>query len=56
MNNSNKLLNWHQSLAIAVAKYFSSEAVAELLKGLENEITPLAIEKRRQLTASLSDK
>jgi len=27
-----------------------------LLKELENEITPLAIEKRRQLTASLSDK
>jgi len=36
MNNSNKLLNWHQSLAIAVANNFSSEAVAELLKGLEN--------------------
>lgn len=36
MKNSTKLMNWHESLASVVAKNFSSEAIAELLKGLES--------------------
>jgi len=36
MNNSTKLINWHESLASVVTKNFSSEAIAELLKGLES--------------------
>ncbi len=36
MNSTNQLINWHESLAAVVAKNFSSEAIAELLKGLEN--------------------
>ncbi len=38
MNNTNKLVNWHESLALVVTKNFNSEAVAELLRGLENLI------------------
>jgi len=38
MNNTNKLINWHESLAQVVTKNFSSESVAELLRGLENLI------------------
>ena len=36
MNNTNKLINWHKSLASVISKNFSSESIAELLKGLEN--------------------
>lgn len=36
MNNTNKLISWHESLALVVSKNFSSEAMAELLKGIEN--------------------
>lgn len=36
MNKTNKLINWHESLALVVSKKFSSEAIAELLKGIEN--------------------
>lgn len=36
MNNTNKLINWHESLALIVTKNFNSEAIAELLRGLEN--------------------
>tara|TARA_R110000765_G_scaffold74980_3_gene147050 strand:- start:3462 stop:4379 length:918 start_codon:yes stop_codon:yes gene_type:complete len=36
MNSSSKLINWHESLAMVIAKDFSSEAIAELLKGIEN--------------------
>ncbi len=38
MNNTNKLINWHESLALVVTKNFNSEAIAELLRGLENLI------------------
>lgn len=38
MNNTNKLISWHESLAQVVTKNFNSEAVAELLRGLENLI------------------
>ncbi len=38
MNNTNKLINWHESLASVVTKNFNSEAIAELLRGLENLI------------------
>ncbi len=36
MNNTNKLINWHESLALVISKNFSSEAIAELLKGIES--------------------
>jgi len=36
MSNINNLTAWHKSLATVVSKNFSSEAIAELLKGLEN--------------------
>jgi len=38
MNNTNKLINWHESLALVIAKTFSSDAIAELLRGLESLI------------------
>jgi len=38
MNNNTKLTNWHESLALVLSKDFSSEAIAELLKGIENLI------------------
>jgi DNA-binding CsgD family transcriptional regulator len=38
MNNTHKLISWHESLALVVTKNFNSEAVAELLRGLENLI------------------
>lgn len=38
MNNTNKLINWHESLALVISKSFSSEAIAEFLKGIENLI------------------
>jgi len=38
MNNTHKLISWHESLAQVVIKNFNSEAVAELLRGLENLI------------------
>ena len=36
MNSTSKLINWHESLAFVIAKDFSTEAIAELLKGIEN--------------------
>jgi DNA-binding CsgD family transcriptional regulator len=36
MNNTNKLTSWHESLALVLTKNFNFDAVAELLRGLEN--------------------
>ena len=38
MNNNTKLTNWHESLALVISKDFSSEAIAEFLKGIEDLI------------------
>lgn len=35
MNNINKLINWNESIGLVISKKFSAEAIAELLKGLE---------------------
>jgi DNA-binding CsgD family transcriptional regulator len=36
MNNNNKLPAWYETLSLVINRSFSAEAIAELLKGLEN--------------------